>query len=502
MPGWIRRLSFLLLLCTALLTAGAGSAEEPPYSRSHWKKSMKGIALFSGEIDPEVPLPPEAFSAPALAPRKGGGRPAWVRVSRDILAPDSGSRGQAETQTEPFLAIDPKKDANLLAGYQEGRFENGGARVLTFAVSKNSGRTWTEGIVPGLTRVDGGAFQRASDPWVAYGIDGRAYYASLLFNETDPDNGIFVSASADGGKTWGPPVEVHRGGANEFDDKQALVVDTRSDSPFRGRVYVGWDTVLNDGNAVLRVSWSGDGGQSYSPSAILHRTGANLGIIPLVGPGGVLHAVWFHGDNARGPYSILSARSEDGGATWSQPVRVAAVAGAGVPNLRTGGIPAAAIDPRTGRLYVVWPDDVFTQGVDQILMTVSDDGGQTWSAARVVSDGPADAPSFTPAVAVGPTGRVAISYYSLRNDPDRLFLVDHYIALSANGESFAAARRSTKAPFDARFAAFASGAFFLGDYQGLVVGKKLVHGLWIGTVEASKIDPPARQSDAFVISIR
>jgi hypothetical protein len=35
-----------------------------------------------------------------------------------------------------------------------------------------------------------------------------------------------------------------------------------------------------------------------------------------------------------------------------------------------------------------------------------------------------------------------------------------------------------------------------------VMGRKLVHALWVGTLEASRIDPPARQPDAFVSSTR
>jgi hypothetical protein len=502
MPGWVRRLSFLCLLCAALLTAGAGSSEEPSFSRSRWKEEMGKITLFSAEVESEGPLPADVLTAPTLAPQKAAGRAKWVRISRDILAPDGGSAGQPESQAEPFLALDPEKETNLLAAYQEGRFDDGGARVLTFAVSKNSGKTWKEGIVPGLTQVNGGRFQRASDPWVAYGPGGRAYYASLLFNETDPDNGIFVSASANGGKSWGPPVAVHLGGAAEFDDKEAMVVDTRADSPFRGRVYVGWDSVQNDGSGILRVSWSADGGQSFSPPATLNTQGVNVGIIPLIGPGGVVHAVWFHAVSGRGPLAILTSRSEDGGSTWSVPVLVASVRGASVRGLRTGGLPSAAIDPRNGRLYVVWQDDSLSGGVDYLLMTRSDDGGRNWSAPQVVSDGPSDASSFTPAVAVGPTGRVAISYYSLRNDPQRSFLVDHYVALSGDGASFGASRRTTKSSYDVRFAAVTDRGFFLGDYQGLVVGKKLVHSLWVGTLEPSEIDPPARQPDAFVSSTR
>lgn len=500
MSSWIRRLTFFGAAVVVLAAAALGAPAETPFSRSRWIEERKEKFLFTRGMEAATRLAePALVQEPAVIPGQAA-KPKWVRVSRDLLQPNGG-QGQPETQTEPFLAVDPAKDTRLLAGYQENRFADGGARALAYAFSKNSGKTWTEGLLPGLTFDTGGPFQRASDPWVAFGPNGRAYYVSLLFNETNPDNGLFVSASPDSGKTWGPPVPVHLGDRDNFDDKQAMVVDTRADSPFRGRIYVGWDTVVGNTAQLLRMSHSGDAGASFSPPVTLESAGANIGAIPVVGPGGVVHAVWLHATNGSGPFSIHASRSEDGGETWSSPVEVAPVGGVGVRDMRVGALPAVAIDARNGRLYVVWQDDVLTPRVDQVLLSRSEDGGQTWSEPQRVSDGPDDAPSFTPAVAVAGDGRVAVSYYSLRNDPARRFGVDHYVALSKDGVSFGDSRRSTNASWDARFAAFSRG-FFLGDYQGFAAGKKLFYAVWVATLETSQIDPPARQPDVFVRTIR
>ena len=496
MSSWVRRITFALAVGAVLLAASSGSSQEPAFSRSRWIAERSRTALFSGGVMPALgAVPASAFAEPTIAAEARKGRQRWVRVSRDILRPDGGP-GQPETQTEPYLAIDPEKDLRLLAAYQEGRFANGGARSLTFALSSNGGRTWREGAVPGLTHASGGAFEKASDPWVAYGPGGRAYYASLLFNETSPENGIYVSTSEDGGRSWGPPVAVHKGDANNFEDKEAMTVDTYADSPFRGRIYVAWDTV-GEVNQNLRVARSEDGGRSFIPPVTLNQTGANIGAFPLVGPGGVVHVIWFHATtNANG--AMVASRSEDGGVTWSPQVQVSNVRQAGVPDLRTGGIlPAAAVDRRTGRIYVVWQDDRFTPGTDQVVMSRSDDGGRNWTAPQRVSDGPDNAASFTAAVAVNGQGRVAVSYYSLRNDPSRHYVVDHYVAISRDGVSFGASRRTNRPSFDARFAAFTQSGFFLGDYQGLVGGKKLFHALWVGTLERSLLHKGERQSDAF-----
>ena len=496
----MRRLSSAVLALVALLVAGAGSSEEP-FSRSRWLKEREGTFLSSRGLLPATePLPPEVLRAPSVVPGPAKARPSTTRVSRDVLAPDSRSAGQPETQAEPYLAIDPENDARLLAGYQEGRFTTGGARALTYAWTRNGGRTWAEALVPGLTHVSGGAFEKASDPWVAFGPGGRAYYCSLLFNETGPENGIYVSVSKNGGKSWGPPVAVHTGDANNFDDKQAIVVDTYADSPYRGRIYVGWDTVSNQ--QIQRIAWSGDGGQSYSAAIDLEREGMNIGILPLVGPGGVVHAIWTHLDSNNSPFEIHHSRSEDGGVTWSPPAEIARMQAVGVRFQRSGDIlPTAGVDPRTGRLYVAWMDQRSTPGVSQIFLTRSDDEGRSWSEPQRISDGPDDAPNYTPALAVSGQGRVAVSYYSLRNDPARQFLVDLYVNTSRDGENFGAGKRLSSTSFDVRFAAMAQ-ELFLGDYMGLAGGRKDFHALWIGTLERSKLEPSEWQPDAFASRIK
>lgn len=500
-----------LLFTLAPGLAAPGDPDPPAFSRSRWiaELAARGVRFSGGVLPPgrgtvaellaaiAEETAEETAGAPPSAKAVGGN--SLVRVSGDILAAD-GSDGQPETQAEPSLAIDPGRETRLLAAYQEGRFTiSGGARTLTWAVSEDGGRRWREGFFAGLTIATGGSYQRASDPWVAFGPDGRAYIAGLGFDQTTPRNGVFLVASGDGGRTWSDPVTVHLGG-DEFDDKEAVLVDTRDDSPFRGRVYVAWDSVTNAGQETLRVAWSDDGGLSFSPSVAILTAPAAFGAIPLVGPGGVLHVIFLHATAGQGGFivsRVAEVRSQDGGATWSPLVVVEDSIAAGVRNLRTGeGLPAAAIDPATGRLAVVW-EDVRFGTVDQIALSLSDDGGDTWSAARRVSDGPLDAPSFTPAVAFNGRGGLAVTYYTLRHDPARRFLVDEYAVISRDrGQRFARPVRVSQKSWDVRYAAISEG-FFLGDYQGLAAGRTVFHPFWIATFERSRRERTVRQPDAF-----
>src|SRR5262249_4210473 len=127
-------------------------------------------------------------------------------------------------------------------------------------------------------------------------------------------------------------------------------------------------------------------------------------------------------------YSLDILRSTDHGLSWSQPIVAAQEMPFGPRDpinsepVQSGSpIPEVAVDPHNGNLYTVWEDARFGHSrYDSIAFSMSKDGGLTWSGPLNVNQTPVNAAdpaasqAFTPSIAVGADGTLAVSYYDFR----------------------------------------------------------------------------------------
>jgi hypothetical protein len=332
-----------------------------------------------------------------------------IQISSD---PFTNSTSQHRTEVEPDTYA---FGSTIVAAMQAGRFFDGGASGIAFSSSSDGGTTWFRGVLPGLTVFTGGPFDRASDPSVAFDArHGVWLISSLAIRGTTP-LGVVVSRSTDGGRTWSTPINVTSGSA----DKNWIVCDNTSTSPFFGRCYTQWDQP-SSGN-LIRMSTSTNGGLSWGP-ALTSADGAHgLGGQPVVQPSGTV--IVPYASNGFG--SIRSFRSVDGGASWRVSVQVAGVADHPVAGgLRSEPLPSAEIDG-AGKVYVVWQDCRFRfncRSNDLVMSTTTPTSYPTWST---VSRIPIDATTssvdhFIPGLAVnrataGTTARLGLAYYFYPN---------------------------------------------------------------------------------------
>jgi hypothetical protein len=417
--------------------------------------------------------------------------PFAVRVSGDSpFAADCDGRQSGahyrNAAVETWLAADPSDPLHLIGVWQQDRWSNGGASGLLTAVTRNGGRTWTQSAAP-FSACSGGEarYLRASDPWVSIAPDGTAWQVGLSLTANTAGQGVLVSRSTDGGLHWDVPITVKFDqDPNVLDDKESITAD-----PLDPRyVYVVWDRLSGGGANFRGPAWlarTSDRGATWEPARTIFDPGANaqtIGNQIVVLPDGTLVNLFTWIQNATAPLvrderlSVAIIRSLDHGVSWSNPFVVSTIQTVGVSDVKTGVplrtaslLPSIASDPHSGALYVVWQDGRFSGGKRSgIALAKSLDGGLSWSGPVQVNQAP-EVQAFTPSLAVGADGTVAIAYYDFRRDTNNpaVLMTSYWRILSTDGGS-TWIESPIAEPFDFTPAPVTDGSgLFVGDYQGL-----------------------------------
>src|SRR2546422_573793 len=154
--------------------------------------------------------------------------------------PYTNSSSQHKTEVEPDTY---SFGSTIVATFQAGRFySGGGSSNIGWTTSTDSGSSWKNGFLSGITVYAGGTYKRASDPAVAHDAAHNAWLLSSLALSVINNNvvgvAVLVSRSVDGGLTWGKPVVVAAAGPNDYFDKEWIVCDETVNSAYFGHCYV------------------------------------------------------------------------------------------------------------------------------------------------------------------------------------------------------------------------------------------------------------------------
>jgi hypothetical protein len=289
-------------------------------------------------------------------------------VSRRLsVDPSTNSSSQHETAVEPDAFA---SGSTVVATYQVGRFATGGASNIGFAVSRDAGRTWQRGLLPSLTVESNppGPEHAASDPAVTFDAVHGFWLITTLTLEQGGTR-VQVSRSTDAAH-WSPPVTVASGPAL---DKEWIACDGGASSSFRGRCY---DMYTDDAKNQVSSQSSDDGGLTWSAPV---RVGGDLvGVQPAVLGDGTVVTVAGSFDRRGTTGTIEGARSTDGGLTFT-PFTVSTLQAAPGAPLRAISLPTLALDG-SGRIYVAWTDCRFRASctANDVAFSTSTDG-LTWS---------------------------------------------------------------------------------------------------------------------------
>jgi hypothetical protein len=385
----------------------------------------------------------------------GGASPSWgatagadTRVTtHDIITTDPFGSATPPTdvlqQNEPSIAVHPANNNNIIAvGVNDVRtvgISNDAWQGL--AVSTNGGASFAfETLIPGYpgdtsaaglaSPVRGNA--AASDPWLGFDAAGNLYFSFIAFQRTPPRKPSSTVANvlavakyhitAAGVVSYVNTYLVERGtvGLGQQHDKEALAVD-----PGNGRVYVCWARFTGAQNH-LSVKYSADGGQTWNDSRFVgpqgdvnNMQGCNLA----VAPNHDVYVSWRTFDNnpsVSNPNdsAIFVARSTNGGATFSTPVRVATfvdyrqIASRTPPVFRVFANTTLAADPNG--VYVGWQARSGANGAD-VFISRSRTNGSTWEPPVKPTDGSGGHQLMPSLAAAG--GMLSVLWYDSRSEP-------------------------------------------------------------------------------------
>ena len=448
-------------------------------------------------------------------------------------------------QTEPHLAVDPDDPEHLVLGTIDYNFP-----AVTSYVSIDGGATWEGPFQTKSLRDDLGS---GGDPVVAFDREGNTHFAYISIGLEEFSVGpliavaavssIAVASSEDGGFTWAEPVSSARSGLTSnttldlagrvrgeveltFLDKPWMAIGPHPTKSGQDVIYVTYTEFQQRseifyagelpflGVPILETSiklvHSEDGGLSWSTPISVSPTVQRLfglegpkqvvqGSQPAVAPDGTVYVTWMDttdDDSQEGLAEIYVTSSEDGGQTFSTPIRAADFDEIGF-RPRTAffrfwgsAFPQIAVGPEE-EVYIVYTgrprDKKFDDG--DIYLVRSLDQGQKWERPVRLNQDETDRVQFFPAVAVNPQGDVHVMWGDMRDDPAETSYHIYYTRSEDQGETFGFELEELGIRTgDTRVSDFPSNpnrgfprGLFIGDYFSIKATEDDVYMVWADT---------------------
>jgi hypothetical protein len=254
-----------------------------------------------------------------------GGADLWIRSSQDLGDTFSEPmrvndiEGEVSDHGENSAQLLLSPDQNMLYVVWNGKDPSvaGGSHVR-FARSSAMAPSWSKAVtlnddkLPVSHSFQGAAVAPDGAIFVAW-LDGREQKSGRTLEGT---SALYLARSFDGGQTWEPNTRV----AGDICPCCRVAIGFSG-----GKVLVFWRGVEPDQTRDIYVAASPDRGATWSSPRLVARDGWQINGCPHVGPAVAaahekLWVVWF--TEARNDPAIYAAWTADGGASFSEPIRI------------------------------------------------------------------------------------------------------------------------------------------------------------------------------------
>jgi hypothetical protein len=181
-----------------------------------------------------------------------------------------------------------------------------------------------------------------------------------------------------------------------------------------------------------------------------------------------------------------SRRSIDGGMTWSGESVITNGVGFGPAGVRCC-LPAATIDPSTGRMHAVW-EGIGPNGTDPVELSSSIDG-VTWFSPVRVSQGDVKGVQQVNVAVAADRGRVFVSYGTRTDRTNNFGFVQQELSYSSDGGNTFSGPIAL-GPVSALQWSAVAGGHFPDDYIGASISGDDLYLVWC--VSSKPADPTAK----------
>jgi hypothetical protein len=372
-----------------------------------------------------------------------------------------GPSAQVKDHSESDIRVDPTNPKHLIGSVKWFVSAEGYNHLLGFYESFDGGLTWPhQGHIPGYE-----GFTDNTDPVGAF--DGFGNYYELILpyqfyynsdgshnfqtnpnkepNPTVPAEAISIAVRRQGSTTatqWitthtnaqgvtGPDYIAAYPAKGQEPDKQWITIDTNPASGFYNTIYAMWAVFDGVGSKpFVSTAKALPNGQhtDWSPPVQLptvNSTASDTYLLPHVAPDGSVYTSVSNFPAMHGfcCTTIYADKSADGGKTWTSlatavahvpiPAFVGGYANTtftdGIDNTFTvGHVPVNGHYP----LYIAYNEE--NNGVSNVMVTASFDGGASWTSPFRVNDNQVAADEFQPSLAVAANGTVSVAFYDRR----------------------------------------------------------------------------------------
>jgi hypothetical protein len=368
------------------------------------------------------------------------------------------------------------EEPSIMISSKNPRYVVAGANLQSVYFSMDTGRTWNRQSLSSPLGVYG-------DPAIICDTAGNFYF----FHLSDPPGTAFldqivVQKSADQGQSWSAGTSIGLNNTKENDKQWAVV------NPTNNRIYTTWtlfdkygSTLPTDSSHIL-FSKSQDGGATWTAPVRIDQHGGDCldgdntveGAVPAIGPNGEVYVAW------AGPDGLVFDRSLDGGNTWLTTDRIVTSIPGGwdfsIPGIYRGnGLPITVCDlsngPGRGTIYINWSDQRNGVTDTDVWLVKSTDGGNSWSAPIRVNNDAAGKQQFFTWMTIDQSTGYLYFVFYDRRNYTDS-RTDVYMARSTDGGLSFQNFKISQAPFAP------SANIFFGDYINVSAEKGIIRPIW------------------------